>query len=237
MDLVEKRQIDWALGEAMAIGSLLKEGTHVRLSGQDVERGTFSHRHHILHHQKVRDPYVYKSLVNDYCYRHRKGMRLDGSDDPLLLEDFLRDKSEDESMLHYIDENVSFETPRLARVRDSTTSNNKETNHHNSSCDSIKTTKLNLGSDRKYVSSGITLSTSSADVRSSSSSVLVDSNSSSSSGNPLDRPRESSSAPLVEESRLSTPCRTHREEVMKDCQPQLLKEPPSGVSLLPAVVE
>ena len=32
---------DWAMGEAFAFGSLLKEGIHVRLSGQDVERGTF----------------------------------------------------------------------------------------------------------------------------------------------------------------------------------------------------
>lgn len=40
-DLVKKRQVDWALGEYMAFGSLLKDGIHVRLSGQDVERGTF----------------------------------------------------------------------------------------------------------------------------------------------------------------------------------------------------
>lgn len=39
--MVEKRQADWALGEALAWGSLLSEGYHVRLSGQDVERGTF----------------------------------------------------------------------------------------------------------------------------------------------------------------------------------------------------
>lgn len=51
--LVEGRLADWALGEAYAFGSLLKEGIHVRLSGQDVERGTFSHRHHVLHHQNV----------------------------------------------------------------------------------------------------------------------------------------------------------------------------------------
>jgi 2-oxoglutarate dehydrogenase E1 component len=50
-DLVKARKADWALGEAMAMGSLLIEGTHVRLSGQDVERGTFSHRHHVLHDQ------------------------------------------------------------------------------------------------------------------------------------------------------------------------------------------
>lgn len=41
MEMVEARVVDWALGEGMAFGSLLKEGIHVRLSGQDVERGTF----------------------------------------------------------------------------------------------------------------------------------------------------------------------------------------------------
>ena len=40
-DLLEKGYVDWAMGEALAFGSLLKEGVHVRLSGQDVERGTF----------------------------------------------------------------------------------------------------------------------------------------------------------------------------------------------------
>uniref|UniRef100_A0A665W621 2-oxoglutarate dehydrogenase complex component E1 n=1 Tax=Echeneis naucrates TaxID=173247 RepID=A0A665W621_ECHNA len=51
--LVKNRQLDWALAEYMALGSLLKDGIHVRLSGQDVERGTFSHRHHVLHDQEV----------------------------------------------------------------------------------------------------------------------------------------------------------------------------------------
>ncbi|KAH3861638.1 hypothetical protein DPMN_024572 [Dreissena polymorpha] len=41
MEMVNNRTVDWALGEALAFGSLLKEGIHVRLSGQDVERGTF----------------------------------------------------------------------------------------------------------------------------------------------------------------------------------------------------
>ena len=43
--MVENRTVDWAMGEAMAFGSLMKDGTHIRLSGQDVERGTFSHRY------------------------------------------------------------------------------------------------------------------------------------------------------------------------------------------------
>lgn len=40
-DMIKKQTVDWALAEYMAFGSLLKEGIHVRLSGQDVERGTF----------------------------------------------------------------------------------------------------------------------------------------------------------------------------------------------------
>lgn len=63
--MVEERVADWALGEAMAFGSLLKEGIHVRLSGQDVERGTFSHRHHVLHHQLV-DKATYNALQHLY---------------------------------------------------------------------------------------------------------------------------------------------------------------------------
>lgn len=40
-EMVKNRTVDWALAEYMAFGSLLKEGIHIRLSGQDVERGTF----------------------------------------------------------------------------------------------------------------------------------------------------------------------------------------------------
>ena len=44
--------IDWATAEALAYGSLIDEGVSVRLSGQDSERGTFSHRHSVLHDQE-----------------------------------------------------------------------------------------------------------------------------------------------------------------------------------------
>ncbi|XP_058465183.1 2-oxoglutarate dehydrogenase complex component E1-like isoform X1 [Malaya genurostris] len=64
-EMVDNKTVDWALGEAMAFGSLLKEGIHVRLSGQDVERGTFSHRHHVLHHQTV-DKATYRPLCHLY---------------------------------------------------------------------------------------------------------------------------------------------------------------------------
>ena len=54
----EGKNIDWGTAEALAFGSLLLEGKHVRLSGQDVERGTFSHRHAVLHEQKTNATYV-----------------------------------------------------------------------------------------------------------------------------------------------------------------------------------
>ncbi len=46
--MVADGEIDWALGEALAFGSLLAEGTNVRITGQDTRRGTFSHRHAVL---------------------------------------------------------------------------------------------------------------------------------------------------------------------------------------------
>lgn len=64
-DMVDNRIADWACAEAFAFGSLMKEGIHVRLSGQDVERGTFSHRHHVLHHQEV-DKATYRPLCHLY---------------------------------------------------------------------------------------------------------------------------------------------------------------------------
>lgn len=48
----ETDKLDWAMGELLAYGSLLEEGYGVRMSGQDVERGTFSHRHAVI---KVED--------------------------------------------------------------------------------------------------------------------------------------------------------------------------------------
>jgi len=47
--------IDWSTAEAMAFGSILLDGCDVRLSGQDSARGTFSHRHAVLHHQGTHD--------------------------------------------------------------------------------------------------------------------------------------------------------------------------------------
>jgi len=57
-------KLDWAMGEMLAYGSLLSEGYNVRISGQDVERGTFSHRHAIL---KVEDSEEEICLLDNIC--------------------------------------------------------------------------------------------------------------------------------------------------------------------------
>lgn len=54
----EGTEIDWGLAEAMAFGSLLLEGNHVRLTGQDVQRGTFSHRHAVVKDQDTEEEYT-----------------------------------------------------------------------------------------------------------------------------------------------------------------------------------
>ncbi len=77
----EKDSLDWAMGELLAYGSLLQEGFHVRLSGQDVERGTFSHRHAVMKTENAEEEVVllnhikpekqghfrvYNSLLSEY---------------------------------------------------------------------------------------------------------------------------------------------------------------------------
>ena len=77
----DDKKIDWAFAEALAFGSLLLEGTTVRLSGQDSRRGTFSHRHAVLYDQETGEEYiplnnireeqgkllVYDSLLSEYA--------------------------------------------------------------------------------------------------------------------------------------------------------------------------
>ena len=58
--IFDKKEVNWATAELLAYGSLLVEGNIVRLSGQDVQRGTFSHRHAVLH--DVETNYSYNSL-------------------------------------------------------------------------------------------------------------------------------------------------------------------------------
>jgi 2-oxoglutarate dehydrogenase E1 component len=57
----ESDKLDWAMGELLAYGSLISEGYDVRMSGQDVERGTFSHRHAVV---KVEDSEEEVVLLN-----------------------------------------------------------------------------------------------------------------------------------------------------------------------------
>jgi 2-oxoglutarate decarboxylase len=52
-DALERGGIDFGQAEALAFGSLLTEGVHIRLTGQDTERGTFSHRHLVLHDENT----------------------------------------------------------------------------------------------------------------------------------------------------------------------------------------
>ena len=75
-----EQKVDWATGELMAYGSLLLEGKDVRMSGQDVRRGTFSHRHAVLRDENTDKPYnrlthipgatgkfrIYNSLLSEY---------------------------------------------------------------------------------------------------------------------------------------------------------------------------
>lgn len=74
----EENRIDWALAELLAFGTLLKEGFPVRLSGQDVKRGTFSQRHAVFTVEDTEEEYiplnnlsgapftVYNSLLSEY---------------------------------------------------------------------------------------------------------------------------------------------------------------------------
>lgn len=63
--MVEDDAIDWGMGEALAIGSLLQEGHSVRLAGQDSRRGTFGHRHAVIVDKAT--GWQYKPLKR--CYR------------------------------------------------------------------------------------------------------------------------------------------------------------------------
>jgi 2-oxoglutarate dehydrogenase E1 component len=62
--------IDWAMAEALAFGSLLLEGHRVRLSGQDVERGTFSQRHSVLTDQENEERYTNLNHISEIQARY-----------------------------------------------------------------------------------------------------------------------------------------------------------------------
>ena len=77
----DSQNIDWATAELMAYASLLTEGKDVRMSGQDVKRGTFSHRHAVLYDENTNEEYnrldhftetqmpfrIYNSLLSEYA--------------------------------------------------------------------------------------------------------------------------------------------------------------------------
>ncbi len=67
MEAISKKtgEIDWATAEALAFGTLIDEGHPVRLSGQDVGRGTFSQRHAVVHDQKTGEKYFPLQHVKD----------------------------------------------------------------------------------------------------------------------------------------------------------------------------
>jgi 2-oxoglutarate dehydrogenase E1 component len=58
LQTIEEGGIDWGQAEALAFGSLLAEGIPIRLTGQDSERGTFSHRHAVLHDVNTGETYT-----------------------------------------------------------------------------------------------------------------------------------------------------------------------------------
>jgi 2-oxoglutarate dehydrogenase E1 component len=80
LDMLEKNELDWGMAEMLAYATLLVEGHPIRISGQDVERGTFSHRHAVvkteddeeeiitLNHleEKQEKLTIYNSLLSEY---------------------------------------------------------------------------------------------------------------------------------------------------------------------------
>ncbi|MEM6855680.1 MAG: 2-oxoglutarate dehydrogenase E1 component, partial [Planctomycetota bacterium] len=65
-EIVEaKRPLDWAAGESLALASLAMQGHRIRVSGQDSQRGTFSHRHAVLHDVKNDDIYTPLKHLSD----------------------------------------------------------------------------------------------------------------------------------------------------------------------------
>ena len=79
--LLDKKVFDWGLAELAAYGSILQEGKNVRMSGQDVKRGTFSHRHAIFFDTETSEEYnrlnglstdgskfmIYNSLLSEFA--------------------------------------------------------------------------------------------------------------------------------------------------------------------------
>lgn len=63
--LIDNGEIDWALGELLAYGTILLNGKDVRMSGQDVKRGTFSHRHAVMHDEAKDESHIWLNHLSD----------------------------------------------------------------------------------------------------------------------------------------------------------------------------
>jgi 2-oxoglutarate dehydrogenase E1 component len=65
LKMIESDKLDWAMGELLAYATLLDEGYSVRISGQDVERGTFSHRHAVVKTEDDEEEVIPLNLLNE----------------------------------------------------------------------------------------------------------------------------------------------------------------------------
>ena len=65
LKMIENDQLDWAMGELLAYATLLDEGFSVRISGQDVERGTFSHRHAVVKTEDDEEEVIPLNLLSE----------------------------------------------------------------------------------------------------------------------------------------------------------------------------
>ncbi len=66
LKMLESDKLDWAMGELLAYATLLDEGNSIRISGQDVERGTFSHRHAVVKTEDDEEEVVPLNLLSDH---------------------------------------------------------------------------------------------------------------------------------------------------------------------------
>jgi 2-oxoglutarate dehydrogenase E1 component len=62
--MFDEDKLDWAMGEHLAYGSLMMEGYNVRMSGQDIERGTFSHRHAVVKSENSENEFILHNHID-----------------------------------------------------------------------------------------------------------------------------------------------------------------------------
>lgn len=69
LKMIESDSLDWALGEWLAYATLLHEGHDIRISGEDVERGTFSHRHAVVKTEDSEEEYIPLNHLTDSTFQ------------------------------------------------------------------------------------------------------------------------------------------------------------------------